>query len=191
MDGDQADFVAEPEPVGGGRDGEAAVLVRRALVGGGGLVGDERRARIEGQCLEAGVDDRAVLGRAAHHSRLDEEARLEGLGRLAVAGEVAAVIGVHEDVGAALQLGIDAARRLELEALGSANPIEDRKAAGHHVKQILAVGGGLPIFAHRNVGHVLPQLHLQIGTDPPLLVEITGVEPGGPQGLDARAGRPA
>src|SRR6266436_4450149 len=44
MAGDQADFVAEPEPVGGGRDGEAAVLVGGALVGGGGLVADERRA---------------------------------------------------------------------------------------------------------------------------------------------------
>jgi hypothetical protein len=34
--------------------------------------------------------------------------------RRAVAVAVAAVIGVHEDVGAALQFGIDAARRLEL-----------------------------------------------------------------------------
>ena len=42
------------------------MLVGGALVGGGGLVADERRARIEGQRLEAGVDDRAVLGRAAH-----------------------------------------------------------------------------------------------------------------------------
>src|SRR6266446_1240466 len=41
------------------------------------------------------------------------KARLERLGRRAVAVEVAAVIGVHEDVGAALQLGIDPARRLE------------------------------------------------------------------------------
>ena len=44
-----------------------------------------RRARIEGQCLEAGVDDGAVRGRAAHYRRPDKEARLEGLGRLAVA----------------------------------------------------------------------------------------------------------
>src|SRR5713101_1727171 len=55
--GDQADLVAEPEPVGGGGDGEAAVLVGGALVGRGGLVADERRAGIEGHCLEAGVDD--------------------------------------------------------------------------------------------------------------------------------------
>jgi hypothetical protein len=52
-----------------------------------------------------------VLGRAAHHRRRHEEARLEGLGRGAVAVEVAAIISVHEDVGAALQFGIDAARR--------------------------------------------------------------------------------
>src|ERR1700737_3817359 len=63
MAGDQADLVAEPEAVGGGRDGEAAVLVGGALVGGGGLVADERRARVESERLEAGVDDGGVLGR--------------------------------------------------------------------------------------------------------------------------------
>jgi hypothetical protein len=83
--GDQADLVAEPEPVGGGRDGDASVLVRGALVGRGGLVADERRARIEGRRLKAGVDDGTVLGRAAHHRRPHEKARLEGLGRRAVA----------------------------------------------------------------------------------------------------------
>ena len=55
------------------------MLVGGALVGGGGLDTDERRPRIEGQRLEAGVDDGAVRGRAAHHRRPDEEARLEGL----------------------------------------------------------------------------------------------------------------
>jgi hypothetical protein len=35
-------------------------------------VADEQRAGIEGQRLEAGVDDRAVLGRAAHHRRPDK-----------------------------------------------------------------------------------------------------------------------
>ena len=33
--------------------------------------------------------------------------------------EIADVIGVHEDVGAALQFGVDPARRLELEAAGA------------------------------------------------------------------------
>jgi hypothetical protein len=56
----------------------------------------------------------AILGRAAHHRRPDKEARLEGLGRRAVTVAVPAVIGVHENIGAALQLGIDPARRLEL-----------------------------------------------------------------------------
>ncbi len=38
--GNQADLVAEPESVGGGRGGEPAVLVGGALVGRGGLVAD-------------------------------------------------------------------------------------------------------------------------------------------------------
>ena len=63
MAGDQAQLVAEGEAVGGGRDGEAAMLVGGALVGGGGPVADERRPGVEGQRLEAGVDDGAVLGR--------------------------------------------------------------------------------------------------------------------------------
>jgi hypothetical protein len=119
MAGDEADLVADLEPVGGARDAEPAVLVGGALVGGGGLVADDRRAGVESDRLEAGVDDRTVLGRVAHHRRPDEEARLEGLGRGAVAVEIAAVIGVHEDVGAALQLGIDPARRFELEGAGA------------------------------------------------------------------------
>ena len=73
---------------------------------------DQRRAQVESQRLEAGVDDGAVRGRAAHHRGPDKEARLEGFGRGAVMVEVAAVIGVLEDVGAALQFGIDAARRI-------------------------------------------------------------------------------
>jgi len=55
----------------------------------------------------------------AHHRRPHECARLEGLGRLAVAVAVPPVIGGHEDVGAALQFGVDPARRLELEAAGA------------------------------------------------------------------------
>src|SRR5438552_16355794 len=79
MAGDEADFVAEPEAVGGARDAEAAVLVGGALVGGGGFVAHQRWAGVEGERLQAGVDDRAVLGRAAHHRRPYEEARLERL----------------------------------------------------------------------------------------------------------------
>src|SRR5438270_5848422 len=63
MAGDEADFVAEPEAVGGARDAEAAVLVGGALVGGGGFVAHQRWAGVEGERLQAGVDDRAVLGR--------------------------------------------------------------------------------------------------------------------------------
>src|SRR5947209_19267302 len=85
MAGDEADFVAEAEAVGGARDAEAAVLVGGALVGGGGLVADNGRARVEGERLQAAVDDGAVVGRAAHHRRPHEEAWLEGLGWGAVA----------------------------------------------------------------------------------------------------------
>jgi hypothetical protein len=81
MAGDEADLVADPEAVGGAGDAEAAVLVGGALLGHGGLVAEERRTRVEGQRLKPGLDDGAVLGRAAHHRRPDEEARLEGLGR--------------------------------------------------------------------------------------------------------------
>src|SRR6266851_1119912 len=70
--GDQADLVAEREAVGGGGDGEPAVFVGGALVGRGGLVANDGRARIEGQRLEAGVDDGAVLGRTAHLIGVDE-----------------------------------------------------------------------------------------------------------------------
>ena len=63
-------------------------------------------------------DDGTVLGRTAHHRRPDEEARLEGLGRGAVTVEIAAVIGVQEDVGAALQFGVDPAHCLELDGVG-------------------------------------------------------------------------
>jgi hypothetical protein len=67
MAGDQPDLVAEPEPVGGGCDGGAAVLVGGALVGGGRLVADQRRPSIEDERLQAAVDDGAI--RAAHHRR--------------------------------------------------------------------------------------------------------------------------
>ena len=83
------------------------MLVRRALIGRGRLVADERQPRIKGQSVEAGIDDRMVLGRAAHHGGPDKEARLERVGRRAVAVAVPPVIGVREDVGAALQFGID------------------------------------------------------------------------------------
>jgi hypothetical protein len=38
--GNEADLVADPEPIGGARDAEPAVLVGGALVGGGGFVAD-------------------------------------------------------------------------------------------------------------------------------------------------------
>src|ERR1700730_7956031 len=58
--GDEADLVADLETVGGPRDAEAAVLVGGALVGRGGLVADGGGPRVEGERLQAGIDDRAV-----------------------------------------------------------------------------------------------------------------------------------
>ena len=63
--GDEAHLVADVEPVRRARNTEPAVLVGGALVGGSGLVADERRAGIEGERLEPGIDDDAVLSRAA------------------------------------------------------------------------------------------------------------------------------
>src|SRR5438067_2552066 len=96
------DLVAELQPVRRGLDRETAVLVRSALINGGGFVPHIRRPGIESERLQARIDNRAVLGRPAHYRRPHEEARLEGMRRLAVAVEITAVIGVHEDVGAAL-----------------------------------------------------------------------------------------
>jgi hypothetical protein len=44
---DKPDLVAEPEPAGGGRDGELAVLVRGALIGRCRPVANQRRGGIE------------------------------------------------------------------------------------------------------------------------------------------------
>jgi hypothetical protein len=94
MAGDEAELVAEAEPIGGARDAETACASGRPLVGGGRFVADEQQATVEGERLEAGVDDRAVLRRVAHHRRPDEQARLERPRRRAIAVEIAAVIGV-------------------------------------------------------------------------------------------------
>jgi hypothetical protein len=79
--GNQPDLAAEAKPVGRGRDGEPAVLVGGALLGRGGLVADQRRSGIEGQRLEAGVDDRPVLAR-----RLITVAQTKRLGSKALVG---------------------------------------------------------------------------------------------------------
>src|SRR5207253_5734920 len=55
---------------------------------------------------------------------------------------------------------------------------------------ILPVRGFLPVLAHRDVGHIVPELHLQLAADPLLLVEGGRIEPGRPQRLDAFAGWP-
>src|SRR3954447_14043299 len=68
---------------------------------------------------------------------------------------------------------------------------EGGEAARDDAGQVLAVGGGLPVFAHRDERRVLPDLHLHLAGDALLLRGIAGVEPGGAQFLDLRARRPA
>src|SRR5438132_7957345 len=74
---------------------------------------------------------------------------------------------------------------------GAAHATEDRETSGQDVSQVLAVRGCLPVLAHRDERHVFPELLLQIGADPLLLLPINRVEPGGAQFLDARTIGPA
>ena len=131
---------------------EPAVLVGGPLIGGSGLVADERRARGEGERLQAAVDDRAVLGRAAHHRRPHEKARPEGLGRGAVAVEVAAIVRIHKDVGAALHFGMDAGRGFALEDTGAGthrafDTVARQQVVGAPPGLIGGPGGGLAALA--------------------------------------------
>jgi hypothetical protein len=62
--GDEADLVADLQPVGGARDVEPAVLVGGALVGGGGLVPDERRPQSKASAFKpASTMARSSVGR--------------------------------------------------------------------------------------------------------------------------------
>jgi hypothetical protein len=70
-----------------GGDLRDLLVAVRARVSG---IGDQRRAPAD---LDRITVRSAVLGRAAHHRRPHEKARLECLGRGAVAVEIAAVIG--------------------------------------------------------------------------------------------------
>jgi hypothetical protein len=72
------------------------MLVEGTLVGGGGLVADERRPGIEGERLEAGVDNRTILGGAAHHPRPHIEARLEGRQEFPVFPRISESVSVHD-----------------------------------------------------------------------------------------------
>src|ERR1700730_1846589 len=74
---------------------------------------------------------------------------------------------------------------------GAAHAVEDHETSRQDVGQVLAVRGCLPVLAHRDERHVFPELLLQIGADPLLLLQISGVEPSGAQFLDARTVGPA
>src|ERR1051325_3026328 len=74
---------------------------------------------------------------------------------------------------------------------GAFDAPEGGEASRDDAGQILAMGRGLPVFAHRDEGQVLPNLQLHLAGETPLLVGIGGIEPGGAQFLDPGAGRPA
>ena len=44
--------------------------------------------------------------------------------------------------------------------LGALDAPEHSEAAGDHAGDVLAEGGGLPVFAHWDERHILPYLHL-------------------------------
>jgi hypothetical protein len=97
------DLAADGQPVGDAGNSEAAVFVGGALIGGGGLVSGER--------LQSGVNDGAIFGRTVHHRRTRRRGSARALVRAPSRSQVAAGIGVREDVRAELQFGIDATRR--------------------------------------------------------------------------------
>ena len=81
-------------------------------------VGDPRHAGVDAGGFQAGIDDGDVGSGAAHHRGPHEEAVLEA--RNAALGPVVLrVIGIHEDVGADLQLVVYLARRFEQIGAGA------------------------------------------------------------------------
>ncbi len=73
---------------------------------------DQGHPGINGQCFQSGVNDRALGNRVAHDRRQYEQALLEVAQRFAVLVEVTVVVGIHEYVGAGLDLIVDAAAGL-------------------------------------------------------------------------------
>src|SRR5690606_20409959 len=99
-----------------------AVLVRALDVFHVAAPVDDRQAAVDRLRLQAGIDDRLVGLGVAHHLGQDEERvlPLALVDALAVLVEDAAVIRVHEGIGAALKLVEYARSRLEVIAAGAA-----------------------------------------------------------------------
>src|SRR5882672_6602893 len=112
--GHQQELLAERGRGGAWCDVYPSVLVRRGCVHEPGLLPDARHARVDARRLEAGVDDGALRRRPAHHRGEHEQRMLEA--RQRSGPFVARVVGVHEDVGAGLDLVPRARFHLEHEA---------------------------------------------------------------------------
>ncbi len=112
---------------------------------------DLGRAGLGGEGLQASVDGRKARMAGADHPRIDHQGGLEGLG--AVAGQVAdAVLGVHEHVGADLELGEHAQFGVDDVGAGAragddrrrqilgAQPLDDAGQIGRALNDRLAPG---------------------------------------------------
>src|SRR5439155_18507626 len=104
-------LLAELRGPGAGGDLQHAVLVRRPDILDARAPVYLRQPRVDARSLEPGIEHRAVGGRRAHHRGEHEKALLEA--RPAFLPDVAVVVGVHEHVGARLDLVEDAARALQ------------------------------------------------------------------------------
>ena len=94
------------------------------------MVGDQGQAAIDGEAFQAAVDDHPVVGDPAHHRRQYEQAMLKLMHRVAIGVQDSAIVSVHEDIGAGLNLGIDAAGSLETEGAGAGATDNRRRQAG-------------------------------------------------------------
>src|SRR5215472_8008593 len=56
--------------------------------------------------------------------------------------------------------------------LRAADAVKNCEAVGQDLSQVVAIGACLPVLAHRDERHVLPELLLQIDADPLLLLQI-------------------
>ena len=162
----QQHLVAELRPRVARRDIEHAVLV------GGPLV-DRRPASPSGtgmpqsnaQRLVPGIDDGrsatgALITVASTNSACSKVSK-----RLPSASLVARVVGVHEDVGAGLQLVVDAARRLDLEGAG-AGAADDRAGRGRAARSASTRASRARSTASRDRARAAPRLRARAARVP-------------------------
>src|SRR5215813_11377044 len=112
--GHEANLVPSPRPFTAGGCVDDAVLVRGPVIESTGPMPGHGHTAIDSQRLEPRIDDEPLGRRRAHDGGINKERMFEGVEGLAVAALVARVVGIHEDVRARLQLGVDPARSLVL-----------------------------------------------------------------------------